>query len=136
MAEAREKTGLSQNEAANKAGFSQQNLSRYEAGLIEPSPGVLLRLAYLYNESVDFILTGQRVFGSSSGSLIKVPEWLRPHIQAMESLSEFDSGRLEGRIAGWLESLTANSQPEETSEQGEENQIAVAGAPRSRDGTR
>jgi len=128
---ARKESGLTQSYVAEYIGVSQASVGRWEKGQDECSLGALHKLSVLYNENLDYLITGQRIIGTSN-----VPEWLRPHIQAMESLSEFDSGRLEGRIAGWLESLTANNQPEETSEQGEENQIAVAGAPRSRDGTR
>lgn len=59
MVLAREKAGLSQGQAAERSGLSQQNISRYEAGKIEPPAGVLLSLSKIYNVSVDWLLTGQ-----------------------------------------------------------------------------
>lgn len=59
LAEARGKAGFNQTAAADKLIMSQQNLSRYEAGKVEPSPGALLKFSETYNVSVDWLLTGK-----------------------------------------------------------------------------
>lgn len=132
----RKNKGFSQGEAAAEIGISQQNLSRYESAAVEPPAGALLAMAIFYAVSVDYLLTGQRVVAAPISQVSSVPEWLQPHMQALESLSDFDRGRLEGRIAGWLENLETSKLPEKSNIPEEHQQTAVAGLPRNRDGTR
>ena len=56
MIQAREERGFKQRNAAMKIGSSQQNLSGYEAGSLEPPAGVLLALSNTYNVSTDCLL--------------------------------------------------------------------------------
>lgn len=57
--QAREERGFNQRDAALKIGISQQNLSRYEAGSVEPPAGVLLALSNTYNVSIDYLIKGK-----------------------------------------------------------------------------
>jgi transcriptional regulator with XRE-family HTH domain len=59
LVKAREEKDLTQREAALNIGISQQNLSRYEAGSIEPPAGVLLVLSNTYNVSIDYLIKGK-----------------------------------------------------------------------------
>ena len=59
LRQARLRKGLSQSGAAALCGVSQQNISRYEEGAVEPTAGALLALAKLYEVSTDWLLTGQ-----------------------------------------------------------------------------
>lgn len=55
----REKKGLSQKEAAEKIGVKNNTLSNYESGERRPDYEILVRLADLYDVSLDYLLTGK-----------------------------------------------------------------------------
>jgi transcriptional regulator with XRE-family HTH domain len=52
----RNQKGLSQGELAEKMGMSQQTISKYERGLLEPALETLNFLADFFNVSVDYLL--------------------------------------------------------------------------------
>lgn len=52
----REENGLCQRNLAEYLGCTQQTYSRYETGELEPSLGVMEKLARFYNTSVDYIM--------------------------------------------------------------------------------
>ena len=56
----RKKIGLSQNEIAKKIGIAQQTYAGYENGRHEPSIEITVRLANIYNTSMDYI-TGRYI---------------------------------------------------------------------------
>lgn len=56
--ELREDKGLTQTELANILNVSRQSISGYENGLVEPTISTLIKLADLYNCSLDY-LTGR-----------------------------------------------------------------------------
>ncbi|MCM1261041.1 MAG: helix-turn-helix domain-containing protein [Anaeroplasma bactoclasticum] len=51
----REDHDLSKKELANQLGISERTLSRYEAGTSEPTIGVIIQLALMFNISADYI---------------------------------------------------------------------------------
>lgn len=53
LKEQREKLGLSQSAVANKINTSHQNISRWESGKILPSIDFCIKLADLYDISLD-----------------------------------------------------------------------------------
>ena len=58
LKELREDTNLTQLEVAEKLSLTRQTISRYETGDIEPPISTLIKLADLYNCSLDY-LTGR-----------------------------------------------------------------------------
>jgi transcriptional regulator with XRE-family HTH domain len=56
LANLRKQKGLSQVELADKIGISQQTISKYERGLLEPDFGTLNFLADFFNVSIDDLL--------------------------------------------------------------------------------
>ena len=52
----REKCGLSQSDVAKRLNIASVNISGYERGERSPSVSTLLRLSYIYNCSVDYLL--------------------------------------------------------------------------------
>ncbi len=56
LKKARDDCDLSQAEAAQKVGVSQQNLSKYENGVLEPSIETLGKLCDLYCVSADWLI--------------------------------------------------------------------------------
>ena len=61
IAELRKEKGLTQRKLAEEIGTSQANLSRWEAGLIEPSIIECWKLADYFDTSID-ILCGRKEF--------------------------------------------------------------------------
>ena len=53
---ARIEKGLTQGEAANKCGITQQRLSHYETGIRQPPIEVFRKLADIYGVSLDYLL--------------------------------------------------------------------------------
>lgn len=58
LKELREDKGLTQTELANYLKVSRQSISGYETGIVEPTVNTLIKLADLYNCSLDY-LTGR-----------------------------------------------------------------------------
>lgn len=56
LAELRKKHGLSQDELAEKVGVSQQTMSKYERGALEPDFETLNFLADYFSVSIDYLL--------------------------------------------------------------------------------
>ncbi len=52
----RKKAGMSQNDVCSVIGLSPQTYSGYENGKHEPTNETLVRLAYLYNVSLDYLM--------------------------------------------------------------------------------
>ena len=60
LKEQREKLGLSQSMVANKINTSHQNISRWESGKILPSIDFCVKLADLYDISLDELIGRDR----------------------------------------------------------------------------
>ena len=56
LADARHQAGMTQEQAADRAGLSRTSIARYESGLVSPSPVSLNMLAVLYGKTVDWLL--------------------------------------------------------------------------------
>ncbi|MDE6596249.1 MAG: helix-turn-helix domain-containing protein [Oscillospiraceae bacterium] len=56
LKEQREKYGMSQNTIAKRLNIAPATVSGYERGERTPSPLILLKLSYIYNCSVDYLL--------------------------------------------------------------------------------
>ena len=56
LRELRNKSGLTQNEIANKLGVSGQTILNWENGIYEPKISQLIQLADLFNISVDYLV--------------------------------------------------------------------------------
>lgn len=54
----RDKRGFKQNEAAQKVGIANNTLSSYEKGDRQPDYNTLIKLADLYETSVEYLLRG------------------------------------------------------------------------------
>ena len=54
--EIREDKGLTQIEVAKKIGITQRNYSYYETGTTMLTEDILIKLANLYNTSIDYLL--------------------------------------------------------------------------------
>ena len=127
LTEARKKKGLTQAYVAEFLGVSQASVGRWEAGQAECSLGALDKMSKLYGESLDYLITGKRL-----NDIADIPGWLRPHLISLSSLGLLD----QGKVLGALQLLGVITPTNDSDTTGEENQIAVAGAPRNRNGTR
>ena len=56
LRELRNKSGLTQNEIANKLGVSGQTILNWENGIYEPKINQLIQLADLFDVSVDYLI--------------------------------------------------------------------------------
>ena len=56
LRELRNKSGLTQNEIANKLGVSGQTILNWENGIYEPKINQLIQLADLFNVTVDYLI--------------------------------------------------------------------------------
>lgn len=52
----REEAGMSQRQLADSIGVSQQSVNKYENHSVEPDIAVLVRIADIFNTSVDFLI--------------------------------------------------------------------------------
>ncbi|HGF7871710.1 TPA: helix-turn-helix domain-containing protein, partial [Enterococcus hirae] len=62
----RKKFGLTQEDLANKLGFSKQTISNWETGLKTPRMGAIQKIADLFNVSKSFIIEGIEELPSTS----------------------------------------------------------------------
>lgn len=58
----RRKSGLTQNEAANKIGIKGYQLGNYETDRSEPSLSVLMKMSNLYHVSIDNLLGNRKQY--------------------------------------------------------------------------
>jgi transcriptional regulator with XRE-family HTH domain len=65
----REKIGMKQNEAAQRVGIKNNTLSSYESGDRQPDYNTLMKIADLYEVSVEYLLRGQEVPQKETGNL-------------------------------------------------------------------
>ncbi|EMF0041874.1 helix-turn-helix domain-containing protein [Enterococcus hirae] len=72
----RKKFGLTQEDLANKLGFSKQTISNWETGLKTPRMGAIQKIADLFNVSKSFIIEG--VEEAPSASIEKIYNQLSP----------------------------------------------------------
>ena len=56
LRELRNKSGLTQNEIANKLGVSGQTILNWENGIYEPKINQLIQLAELFDVSIDYLV--------------------------------------------------------------------------------
>lgn len=63
LKEYRKKKNLKQADVANELGISRQAYSHYEVGKRQPDYEILLKLAELYETSVEALITGEEKFG-------------------------------------------------------------------------
>ena len=118
-----------QKDVAERLGLTEGNFS------MKKRRGTLLAVVVAWclenKVSIDYVLGLD--FSNKLDDYQQLPAWLNPYLGTLDSLNEFDRGRL----VGWLESWESTNNPDKIKNQpGEENQIAVAGAPRNRNGTR
>jgi transcriptional regulator with XRE-family HTH domain len=66
LRQTREKKDLKQNKVAKILGIHPSTLAKYESGERDPDTDILVRIAELYDESVDWLLTGTYVSTSNS----------------------------------------------------------------------
>ncbi len=59
LRELRNKSGLTQNEIANKLGVSGQTILNWENGIYEPKINQLIQLADLFDVTVDYLIERQ-----------------------------------------------------------------------------
>ncbi|MFH1034383.1 MAG: helix-turn-helix transcriptional regulator [Pseudomonadota bacterium] len=120
LRQARLRKGLSQSGAAALCGVSQQNISRYEEGAVEPTASALLALARLYEVSTDWLLTGQEATASNGPSPLtqELPStpWLHDLQPRLASLDTNGQALVRGTLVGLLNSLSpqqpnADAQP-------------------------
>lgn len=64
---ARERTGLTQKEVAEKLGIDQSAVSLWETGKTSPRIAVLIKLAELYHCSLDELLTQENTVRAPPG---------------------------------------------------------------------
>ena len=77
LRELRNKSGLTQNEIANKLGVSGQTILNWENGIYEPKIGQLIQLADLFNVTVDYLIerkTSDKNIDDICRELEKIPK--------------------------------------------------------------
>lgn len=65
----REKKDIKQKDAADKVGIKNNTLSSYESGDRKPDYDTLIKLADLYEVSVEYLLRGKNIEKEESGNL-------------------------------------------------------------------
>ena len=102
----REDENLTQKEVAAKLYDSQQHYQLYESGKREPPFDVVIRIAQIYNVSLDYI-AGRT---NDKGGMHKNTEEEAELIEKYKALSD----KNKGRVLQLLEDLTEKEQEEET----------------------
>ena len=70
LRELRNKSGLTQNEIANKLGVSGQTILNWENGIYEPKINQLIQLAELFGVTVDYLIE-RKADGKSIDAICK-----------------------------------------------------------------
>lgn len=97
--ELRKKSGLSQEEAADKLGVSRQAISRWEQGTAYPDSFNLLQISKLFCVSADYLIDDERQ-GDEKTQMQKLSEGGRQGEVTQQSESP-DDGRRALRAAAW-----------------------------------
>lgn len=74
LKEAREKTRLTQMEAAKKLGISNGTLSGYERNYRDPDTNMLKQMAVLYKESVDWLTDNKKPLSTNTKEFLEILE--------------------------------------------------------------
>lgn len=69
ITEAREARGLSKEDLANSIGITRQSVSKYETGIISPSPEILRSISYKLNLPIEFFYKKQLLSTSTNSPL-------------------------------------------------------------------
>ena len=97
--ELRKKKDWSQTELAKKMNLKSSNLSRYEAGKIQPSLPIMERFAKVFNVSIDYLL-GKN---NESSEFIKIKDVeLREKLAKVDNLPNDDKNALKKILDGLL----------------------------------
>lgn len=103
LRELRRQRDLSQDQLANLSGISQNQVSRYEAGLSDPSSSALGQLASVFNVTTDYLLGLTDIPNSYDTSD------LRPEQQQLLSAYEIgDYATLLELVAARLRNMAGN----------------------------
>lgn len=62
LARLRRSRGWNQKELAERSGGKPAQISKYERGAYQPTPGMVVNLAAVLGTSTDYLLTGKEVF--------------------------------------------------------------------------
>ena len=100
LSDIRKEKGYSQEEVAKKINISQSNYSKYELGKIEPNIELLIKLADIFNVSIDYLL-GHQLYNKPAGEFYQLTEKQRSLIPYIKNL---DDGTCM-RVLGYLERL-------------------------------
>lgn len=88
MRDRRTALGLSQKEVAAKLGISQATYSAYERGRNEPPAETLVRLSYLFDCTVDFLIQRNRLYRSAEEALALVAQLQAEIMELKEEIAK------------------------------------------------
>jgi len=105
LAALRKKSGLTQESLAEKARLSQQTISKYERGLLEPDIDTLIFFADYFNVSVDYLL--DRPVDNRYDEIIEIRAYLkeRPEMKILYDTSKRVSKEDIEKIIAIMDSL-------------------------------
>ncbi len=97
----RQEKGYSQEEIAKKINISQSNYSKYELGKIEPNIELLIKLADIFNVSIDYLL-GHQIYNKPAGEFYQLTDKQKELIPYIKNL---DDGTCM-RVLGYLDKIS------------------------------
>lgn len=106
LKEIRKTNGLSQFDVANKLGYNQTLVSKWEKGKCDPGTEALLKLSNLYNVSIDELLGNERFISEFSSSAIIIPDDKKEIVQKLLALPQ----RMFDNVSGQIEAYYQMSQ--------------------------
>ncbi|MDN3113981.1 S24 family peptidase [Enterococcus faecalis] len=149
----RKKFGLTQEDLANKLGFSKQTVSNWETGLKTPRMGAIQKIADLFNVSKSFIIEGidesknssiekiynqlesprqQKVYDFAENQLKEQKQEIKRENNPITSLEQFRKKKEEGIIYGttkWYGAVSAGTGEFLTDETCEEIELPIEQIP-------
>ena len=108
LRECRKAFGRPQKEVAALIGISPQTYNGYEMGRNEPPAEILVRLAYLYNVTVDMLVQSSRLDASLYESASKMDAELEKIIADFKNSPNAENEQLNKLLEG-MQKLTAAS---------------------------
>lgn len=94
----RKRLKLTQNDLSKLLNVSQPTLAGYETGVREPDLETLLKLAKIFNCSVDYLLDNEKA------KIYFTDDWQREIIELTQNASDIEKAKIKAYIQGLLDS--------------------------------
>ena len=102
LRELRTAAGMTQEQLAKKINLSKANVSKYEAGIVEPNLDTLTAISVLFNVSTDYLLDTKPTGNNTSMSMPVIIKEYLPIIKYIASLPLSEQPQAKAHFAEYV----------------------------------